>query len=106
MPDCILSPVTALYLYLSGEAGAGITASVPYLVELGVDCVWLSPIFKSPMKDFGYDVSDYYSIDPIFGTWDDYVEMYNALKAAGNTHTQSAMVNILTHSLLPQACAS
>ena len=47
---------------------AGITAKLPYLAHLGVDAVWISPIQTSPMKDFGYDVSNYDDIDPIFGT--------------------------------------
>lgn len=46
---------------------AGIRKRLPYLRDLGVDAVWLSPIFQSPMKDFGYDVSDYRDIDPLFG---------------------------------------
>ncbi len=54
---------------------AGITARLGYLEDLGVDAVWLSPFFKSPMKDFGYDVADYCDIDPIFGTLDDFRKM-------------------------------
>nr|WP_216654694.1 alpha-amylase family glycosyl hydrolase [Pseudogemmobacter hezensis] len=50
----------------------GITARLPYLAELGVDAVWLSPVFKSPMKDMGYDVSDYIDIDPVFGSLADF----------------------------------
>ena len=50
----------------------GITRRLPHLVELGVDAVWISPIFKSPMADFGYDVSDYTAIDPLFGTMEDF----------------------------------
>jgi alpha-glucosidase len=46
----------------------GITAQLDYVAKLGVDGIWLSPFFKSPMKDFGYDVSDYCDVDPIFGT--------------------------------------
>jgi len=46
----------------------GITERLPYLAELGVSTVWLSPIFRSPMKDFGYDISDYRDVDPIFGS--------------------------------------
>ncbi len=42
---------------------AGITSRLPYLAELGVDAVWLSPIYPSPMADFGYDVADYCDID-------------------------------------------
>ncbi len=50
----------------------GITARLPYVASLGVQAVWLSPIFKSPMRDFGYDVADYCDIDPIFGTLEDF----------------------------------
>lgn len=46
----------------------GITRRLEYIAGLGVDAVWLSPFFKSPMKDFGYDVSDYNDVDPMFGT--------------------------------------
>ncbi len=50
----------------------GVTSRLPYLADLGVDAVWLSPFFTSPMKDFGYDVSDYCDVDPIFGTIRDF----------------------------------
>src|SRR5581483_10230613 len=50
----------------------GITARLEYVASLGVDAIWLSPFFKSPMKDFGYDVSDYRDVDPIFGTLKDF----------------------------------
>ena len=51
---------------------AGIRSRLDYLVELGVDAVWLSPIYPSPMADFGYDVSDYTGVDPLFGTLADF----------------------------------
>ena len=60
----------------------GVTAHLEYLASLGVDAIWLSPFFASPMKDFGYDVSDYEDIDPIFGTlaeFDRLVEKAHAL---------------------------
>ncbi len=50
----------------------GITAKLDYIAALGVDIVWISPFFKSPMKDFGYDVSDYCDVDPLFGTLADF----------------------------------
>ncbi len=50
----------------------GITRRLDYIAKLGVDAVWLSPFFKSPMKDFGYDVSDYCDVDPMFGTLADF----------------------------------
>jgi alpha-glucosidase len=46
----------------------GIRRRLPYLADLGVDALWLSPIYPSPMADFGYDISDYTDIDPLFGT--------------------------------------
>ncbi len=51
---------------------AGITAHLDHIASLGVDAVWLSPFFTSPMKDFGYDVADYCDVDPIFGTLADF----------------------------------
>ncbi len=50
----------------------GITAHLDYVAGLGVDAIWLSPFFKSPMKDFGYDVEDYCAVDPMFGTLADF----------------------------------
>ncbi len=54
---------------------AGIISKLDYIVSLGVDAIWISPFFKSPMKDFGYDISDYRDIDPIFGTLADFDEL-------------------------------
>ncbi|MBO9627721.1 MAG: alpha-amylase, partial [Microbacterium sp.] len=50
----------------------GIAARLPALRELGVDAVWLSPFFRSPQRDAGYDVSDYTDVDPLFGTLEDF----------------------------------
>ena len=50
----------------------GISRRLDYLVELGIDAIWLSPIFPSPMEDFGYDISNYTDIDPLFGTLNDF----------------------------------
>jgi len=50
----------------------GITQNLDYVASLGVDAIWLSPFFASPMKDFGYDVSDYRAVDPLFGNLDDF----------------------------------
>ena len=50
----------------------GITAKLDYIASLGVDIVWLSPFFKSPQKDFGYDISDYCDVDPLFGSLADF----------------------------------
>jgi len=50
----------------------GIIGRLDYLRWLGVDAIWISPIYPSPMKDFGYDVSDYVGVNPLFGTLDDF----------------------------------
>jgi alpha-glucosidase len=50
----------------------GIAARLDYLRSLGVEAIWLSPFYRSPMADFGYDVADYRDVDPIFGTLDDF----------------------------------
>ncbi|MBV9457072.1 MAG: DUF3459 domain-containing protein [Bradyrhizobium sp.] len=61
----------------------GILERLPYLKSLGIDAVWLSPIFPSPMADFGYDISDYTGIDPIFGTMADFDALIGAVHTSG-----------------------
>ncbi len=62
---------------------AGITSRLPALTELGVDAIWLSPFYRSPQRDGGYDVSDYCDIDPLFGTIADFDVMMAAAHDAG-----------------------
>lgn len=61
----------------------GITARLPYVKSLGVDAIWISPFFKSPMADFGYDVSDYRQVDPMFGSVDDFRKLIAKAHALG-----------------------
>ena len=61
----------------------GIIGEIDYLADLGVDAVWLSPIFVSPMADFGYDVADYCAIDPVFGSDDDLDDLVAGLHDRG-----------------------
>jgi len=61
----------------------GIIAHLPYLTSLGIDAIWLSPIFPSPMADFGYDISDYTGIDPLFGTMADFDALVSAAHGNG-----------------------
>jgi alpha-glucosidase len=61
----------------------GIRHRLDYLQWLQVDAIWISPIFPSPMKDFGYDVADYCGIDPIFGTLGDFDRLIDAAHARG-----------------------
>ncbi|RJL24183.1 glycoside hydrolase family 13 protein [Bailinhaonella thermotolerans] len=53
----------------------GIRSRLPYLAELGVDALWLTPFFTSPMADFGYDVADYRDVDPVFGDLTDFKQL-------------------------------
>ncbi len=69
----------------------GIVQRLPYLRELGVDALWLSPIFPSPMVDFGYDISDYVGIDPLFGTLDD----FDALVAAAHANELKLILDLV-----------
>jgi alpha-glucosidase len=62
---------------------SGVVERLPYLAALGIDAIWLSPIFPSPMADFGYDISNYVGIDPIFGTLDDFDALLAAAHASG-----------------------
>ena len=61
----------------------GITKKLSYISDLGMDGIWISPFFPSPMKDFGYDVSNYRDIDPIFGTLDDFKKLLNEAHILG-----------------------
>lgn len=61
----------------------GIIEKLPYLGNLGIDAIWLSPVFKSPQADNGYDISDYQDIDPMFGNLDDMEELIHEAKKYG-----------------------
>ncbi|WP_247119512.1 alpha-glucosidase family protein [Kordiimonas marina] len=61
----------------------GITARLKHVASLGVDGIWLSPFFTSPMKDFGYDVADFCGVDPIFGSLEDFDELLETAHRLG-----------------------
>ncbi|MGM0534580.1 MAG: alpha-amylase family glycosyl hydrolase [Pseudomonadota bacterium] len=61
----------------------GVIDRLDYIASLNVDAIWLSPFFTSPMKDFGYDVSDYRDVDPMFGTLEDFDRLVDAAHARG-----------------------
>ena len=73
----------------------GIIEKLDYIQSLGVDAVWLNPIYKSPNDDGGYDISDYYSIQPEFGTMDDFDEL---LKGLHHRNLKLIMDLVLNHS--------
>ena len=59
----------------------GLTEKLDYLQHLGIDIVWLQPVYVSPQRDNGYDVADYYRINPDYGTMEDFDELLAGLKA-------------------------
>ncbi|WMS92203.1 alpha-glucosidase family protein [Pseudoalteromonas sp. HL-AS1] len=72
----------------------GIINRIDYIKSLGVDAIWISPFFKSPMKDFGYDISDYRDIDPLFGDLNDFDELIS------EAHTRNIKIiidQVLSH---------
>jgi oligo-1,6-glucosidase len=71
----------------------GILAHIDYLHELGVDVVWLSPVYRSPMDDNGYDISDYQDVDPLFGTLADLDQLIAELHARGMKLVMDLVVN-------------
>ncbi|MBU5333202.1 MAG: alpha,alpha-phosphotrehalase [Anaerocolumna aminovalerica] len=75
-----------------GDIG-GIIEKVDYLKELGVDVIWLTPIYESPMDDNGYDISDYYKINPLFGTMEQFEEMLDKLHSRGIKLIMDLVVN-------------
>ena len=71
----------------------GVLAHLDHLQRLGVDVVWMSPVYRSPMDDNGYDISDYTDIDPLFGTLADLDELIAALHARGMRLVMDLVVN-------------
>lgn len=62
---------------------AGITSKLQYLKDIGVGAIWLSPFYKSPQADFGYDISDFLDVDPTYGTLADFKDMVDTAHALG-----------------------
>ena len=75
----------------------GVLSRADYLAELGVDVVWLSPVYRSPQHDNGYDISDYQDIDPLFGTLDDLDQLVAALHERGIKVVMDLVVNHTSH---------
>ena len=71
----------------------GIISKLDYLKTLGVDVIWLSPIYKSPQDDNGYDISDYQDIDPLFGTLEQVDELFREVHARGMKIVMDLVVN-------------
>nr|WP_176244102.1 alpha-glucosidase [Pseudoruegeria aquimaris] len=72
----------------------GIVQRIPYIASLGVDAIWISPFFTSPMKDFGYDVSNYCDVDPMFGT----IQDFDAVIQTAHKHGVKVLIDlVLSH---------
>ncbi|MHB1523642.1 MAG: maltose alpha-D-glucosyltransferase [Candidatus Dormibacteria bacterium] len=85
--DAVMYEVLVRGFYDSNGDGIGdlpgLTSKLDYLNWLGVDCIWLLPVFASPLRDGGYDISDFYAIHPDYGTVEDFRELIEAAHARG-----------------------
>src|SRR6476646_4568374 len=61
----------------------GLISRLPYLQDLGVDCLWLLPFYPSPLRDDGYDIEDFCAVNPSYGTMDDFQQFLDAAHARG-----------------------
>ena len=73
----------------------GVLSRLPMLKELGIDCIWFTPIYASPQVDNGYDVADYYSIEPAYGTLEDFRQVLDTAHSLG---IRVIMDQVLNHS--------
>src|SRR5690242_2128574 len=80
--DAVFYEVYSLGLYDGNADGKGdfrgLTERLPYIRDLGVTCIWLLPMYESPLRDDGYDISDFYSLHPDFGTMADFEKCVSA----------------------------
>ena len=85
--DAVMYEVLVRGFYDSNGDGIGdlpgLTSKLDYLNWLGVDCIWMLPVFASPLRDGGYDISDFYAVHPDYGTVDDFRELIEAAHARG-----------------------
>ena len=75
----------------------GIISRLDYIASLGVNAIWLSPIYESPCYDNGYDISDYKSIDPIYGTFDDFIAFRDGCHERGIAVIMDLVINHTSH---------
>jgi glycosidase len=79
----------------------GILSKIPYLHELGVDVVWLSPIYESPQADMGYDIANYRNIDPRYGSLEDWDKVRDACHERGMKLVMDLVVNHTSDEVSP-----
>jgi alpha-glucosidase len=78
----------------------GISLRLEHLVDLGIDAIWISPIFPSPVRDFGYDVSDYCAIHPLFGSLAD----FDALLESAHAHGVNVILDFVPNHTSDERC--
>lgn len=78
---------------------AGIKDKLSHFTESGITAIWLSPVYRSPMVDFGYDISDFKDIDPIFGTTEDLQDLTAEAKKR-NLKVTGKHINILSYKII------
>lgn len=97
----VIYHIYPLSFYDSNDDGKGdipgIIKKLDYLSELGVDAIWLSPVYTSPMIDFGYDVSDYCDIDTVFGTMNDFKKLLQEAHSRGIRVIMDMIMNHTSH---------
>src|SRR5213592_5088448 len=72
---------------------ARLTERLDYIQQLGADCIWLLPTFRSPLKDDGYDIADFYSIQPEYGTLDDFRRFLEADRKSTRLNSSHATLS-------------
>ena len=73
----------------------GVISKLPVLRDLGVNCIWFTPIYTSPQVDNGYDISDYCAIDPMFGTLEDMQELIDEAAKRNITYLAAGAIQLL-----------
>lgn len=80
--------------YPNSSLCSGIKEQLNHFQYLNIKAVWISPFYKSPMKDFGYDVEDFRAIDPLFGTMEDFDDLMASMHSMGEHHeTNKSLIN-------------
>ena len=95
-PTCKLQKTYTLTMW-THHLLSGIISRLDHFAYLNIETIWLSPIFRSPMADFGYDISNHTDIDPIFGTLSDMDELISELHRRGKIRVADILVYMYIH---------
>lgn len=98
-PTVEMMMIKLLFFENNNVCCLGITSRLDHFVDAGVGAIWMSPIFVSPMVDFGYDISDFYNIQPSMEPWRTLKSWWRKLMNLVRTISDSNMVNYLVKSL-------